>query len=101
MLTSDIDLQLRESYSEFTMIAKARICRSSDDPDEQTAVTLGYRYLVTRLQRWAGPILLNNVATGLSVLNEVNNLYSAFDADLELNALLPEIKGAIDSLEIQ
>ena len=32
-----------------------RFCGPSDDPDEQTAVTLGFRHLVIQLKRLAGP----------------------------------------------
>ena len=34
-----------------------RFCGPSDDPDEQTAVTSGYRYLVVQFKRLAGPLL--------------------------------------------
>jgi len=37
---------------------KFRFCGPSDDPDEQTAVTSGYRYLVTQFKRLALPFWL-------------------------------------------
>ena len=75
-----------------------RFCGPSDDPDEQTAVTLGYRHLLIQLKRLAGPILPEAIASRLNALDvEVNNLYSAFDASAELDALLPDIEGALES----
>lgn len=80
-------------------LRKFRFCGPSDDPDEQTAVTLGYRYLLIQLQRWAAPILPEAIAFRLNALNvETNNLYSAFDADVELNAFLPDIEGVLNTL---
>jgi hypothetical protein len=76
-----------------------RFCGPSDDPDEQTSVTLGYRYLLTQLQRWAAPILPVSIASRLNSLTvEVDNLYSVFDADAELNALLPDLEDALNAL---
>ena len=34
-----------------------RFCGPSDDPDEQTAVTTGYRHLLVQLKRLAAPLL--------------------------------------------
>lgn len=79
-------------------IRKFRFCSPSDDPEEHTAVTLGYRYLLIQLQRWAAPILPAPLASRLNALSvEVNNVYSAFDADAELNALLPDIEGVLNT----
>jgi hypothetical protein len=38
-------------------VRKFRFCGPSDDPDEQTAVTLGFRHLVIQLKRLAAPLL--------------------------------------------
>lgn len=77
-----------------------RFCGPSDDPDEQTQVTLGYRYLLVQLQRLASPILPQAVAARLNALDiEVDNLYSVFAASAEIDALLPDIEGALDSLD--
>jgi hypothetical protein len=46
-----------------------RFCGPSDDPDEQTAVTSGYRYLVIQLKRLAGPILPEEAATRLNTID--------------------------------
>jgi hypothetical protein len=77
-----------------------RFCGPSDDPDEQTAVTSGYRYLVTQFKRLAAPMLATQSASRLnSIVVEIDNLYSAYDARAELDALLPEIETALDCLD--
>jgi hypothetical protein len=71
-------------------------CGPSDDTDQQTAVTVGFRHLVVQLQRLASPVLPLDVAERLNKLDvEVNNLYSAFDANAEVEALLPDIEAAL------
>jgi hypothetical protein len=73
-----------------------RFCGPSDDPDEQTAVTSGYRYLVVQFKRLAGPMLPEEQATRLNSINvEMDNLYSAYDAKAELDALIPDIEAAL------
>ena len=80
-------------------LRKFRFCGPSDDPDEQTAVTVGYRYLVTQLQRWVAPLIGDDIAERLNALDvEVNNIYSAYDVRAELDALLPDIETAIEAL---
>ena len=77
-----------------------RFCGPSDDPDEQTAVTLGFRYLVIQLKRLAHPILPETTAFQLNAIDvEVDNLYSAFDAKAELDALFPDVENALEHLE--
>src|SRR6185437_583393 len=77
-----------------------RSCGPSDDPDEQTAVTTGYRYLVVQFKRLAGPILPEGAASRLDAIDvEVDNLYSAYDAKAELDALLPDIEAALEILD--
>ena len=77
-----------------------RFCGPSDDPDEQTAVTSGYRYLVTQFKRLAGPVLTSPSASRLNAIEvEIDNLYSAYDAKAEIDALLPEIEAALERLE--
>jgi hypothetical protein len=77
-----------------------RFCGPSDDPDEQTAVTSGYRYLVTQFKRLAAPVLATPSASRLNSIEvEIDNLYSAYDARAELDALLPEIETALDRLD--
>lgn len=74
-----------------------RFCGPSDDPDEQTAVTSGYRYLVVQFKRLAGPILPEEAAGRLNSINvEINDLYSAYDAKAELDALIPDIEAALE-----
>lgn len=77
-----------------------RFCGPSDDPDEQTAVTSGYRYLVTQFKRVVAPVLASPFASRLNAIDvEINNLYSAYDARAELDALLPEIEASLERLD--
>lgn len=77
-----------------------RFCGPSDDPDEQTAVTAGYRHLVTQFKRLASPVLASPSASRLNAIEvEIDNLYSAYDAKSELDALLPEIEAALERLD--
>jgi hypothetical protein len=95
------------STSKRELIAKAiedarnfRFCGPSDDPDEQTAVTLGFRHLVIQLKRLAGPLLPETAVSRLNAIDvEINNLYSAFEANAELDALLPDIESALEHLD--
>lgn len=74
-----------------------RFCGPSDDPDEQTSVTSGYRYLVVQFKRLAGPILPEEAASRLNSINvEIEDLYSAYDAKAELDALIPDIEAALE-----
>ena len=74
-----------------------RFCGPSDDPDEHTAVTTGYRHLLVQLKRLAAPLLPESDAAHLRALDvEVNNVYSAYDAHAEVEALLPDIEAALD-----
>jgi hypothetical protein len=77
-----------------------RFCGPSDDPDEQTAVTAGYRHLVIQFKRLAAPILPPGVASQLNAIDvEINDLFSAYDANSELEALLPDIEAALETLD--
>ncbi len=77
-----------------------RLCGPSDDPDEQTAVTSSCRYLVTQFKRLAAPVLASPSASRLNAIEVViDDLYSAYDAKAELDALLPEIEAALEGLD--
>jgi hypothetical protein len=79
---------------------KFRFCGPSDDPDEQTAVTSGYRYLLIQFKRLASPVLSSPSASRLNAIEvEIDNLYSAYDAKSELDSLLPEIEAAFERLD--
>jgi hypothetical protein len=74
-----------------------RFCGPGDDPDEQTAVTSGYRYLVVQFKRLAGPILPEEAASRLNSIDvEINDMYSAYEAKAELDALIPDIEAALE-----
>jgi hypothetical protein len=85
------------------LIAQAerfRFCGPSDDPDEQTAVTSGYRYLVTQFKRLAAPVLPSASKSRLNAIEvEIDTLYSAYDAKAELDALIPEIETALECID--
>ena len=73
-----------------------RFCGPSDDPDEQMAVTTAFRHLVIQFQRLAGPILPERAVSQLKAINvDVDNIYSAYEAKAELDALLPDIEDAL------
>lgn len=107
VLPSNIPKAMTLSVAKREMVAntiaqvrKFRFCGPSDDPDEQTAVTAGYRHLVIQLQRIAGPILPEETVSRLNALNvEIDNLYSAYDASSEVDALLPDIESALEVLD--
>ena len=98
-----------------TVISKARIARvrdtitamqafrfygPGDDPDEISAVTLGYRHLLIQLQRTATPLLPEAVATRLNSLGvEPEDLYSALNAHAEVEALTLDVEEAIEAQE--
>jgi hypothetical protein len=81
-------------------VRQFRFCGPSDDPDEQTAVTAGFRHLVIQIKRLAAPILPPATASQLTALSvEIDNLYSAYDAHSEISALLPDIEAALERLD--
>lgn len=75
-----------------------RFCGPSDDPDEQTSVTVGYQYLITQIKNLARPFLPEPIASSLAKINvEVNNIYSVYEAQSLLHALLPDIEDALEN----
>ena len=46
-----------------------RFCGPSDDPDEQTAVTFGFRHMVIQFKRLVGPILPEAAASRLDAID--------------------------------
>jgi len=93
---------VRQSRKELLqdLIAEARefrFCGPSDDPDEITNVTSGYMYLVVQLKRLAGPLLPYAAARRLADINvTIDDLYSAYEAKAEIDALLPDIEDAAE-----
>jgi hypothetical protein len=69
-------------------IRKFRFCGPSDDPDEQTAVTVGYHTLITKLKRLAGPILPTSAAQRLEAIDvEIDDIRSVYAANAEVEPL--------------
>lgn len=87
----------RQRLKEMIDIARTfRFCGPSDDPDEQTSVTSGYRYVLVQIQRLASPILSKEDADRLNAIHvDVDSIYTAYDARAELDALLPDIEIAL------
>ncbi len=74
-----------------------QFCGPSDDPDEQTSVASGFRHLIIQLKRLAGPILPAEPAARLAAIDvEVDNLYSAYNANAEITPLLLDIEEALE-----
>lgn len=73
------------------------MCGPNDDPDEQSAVTASYRHLLVQLKHLACPLLPEPESTRLNAIQvEFNDLATAYDADAELTALLPEIEAVLE-----
>ena len=88
--------KIRQTISEMQAY---RFCGPSDDPDEISAVTLGFRHLLIQLQRAAGPVLPERVAARLDALEvEPNDLFSALNANAEVEALVLDMEEAIERL---
>ena len=76
-----------------------RFCGPSDESDAQSATTLGFSHLVVHLKRLAAPILAEPAASRLSMLEvDVHDIYSAFAAKGEVDALLPDLESALAEL---
>lgn len=84
------------------LIAEARsfrLCGPSDDPDQQTAVTTGYQYLLVQLKRLASPLLPEAEGGRLNALKiDVHDIYTVYEARAEVDALLPHIEAALDAV---
>lgn len=81
-------------------VQRFRFCGPSDDPDEQTAVTTGYNYLVIQFQKIAGPVLPDLLARQLNAIRvDVQDIYSAYQAKAELDGLIPDVEDAIENLD--
>jgi len=77
-----------------------RLCSPSDDPEEQTGVTAGYRHLLVQLQRLAAPILPDEIAFRLNGIHvEVDDIYSVYAAKAELDAVVFEIEEALEHFD--
>src|ERR1700730_9889200 len=75
-----------------------RLCGPSDDPDEQSAVTADYHYLVVQFKNLAGPILPKNLSSRLqSIEVDFESIYTAYAARAEIDSLLPDIESAIEA----
>jgi hypothetical protein len=76
------------------------LCSPSDDPDKQTAVTVGFHHLVAQFQRLASPILADDAALHLKNIRvEIDNIYTVYEASAKLDAIIPEIQAALEHLD--
>ena len=81
-------------------IRNFRMCGPSDDPDEITSVTSRFRYLTIQLQRLTAILLperLNKILVDIDV--EINNIYSAYDAKAEIDALSFDIEQILETID--
>lgn len=79
-----------------------RFCGPSDDPDEQTAVCVGYRHLIIQLQRLAAPVLPQTERERLESIDvEIDNIYSVYEANAELETLLSDIEDALAGVDTE
>jgi hypothetical protein len=79
-----------------------RFCGPSDDPDEITAVCVGYRHLLIQLQRLAAPLLPVSEKERLESLDiEIDNIYSVYEVDAELETLLDDIEDVLAQADIE
>ena len=77
-----------------------RLCGPSDDPDEVTAVTSGYYYLVIQFKRLVAPYLPEPAASRMNSIEvEINDIYSTYAAKAELDALLPDVEDALEQMD--
>jgi hypothetical protein len=77
-----------------------KFCSPSDDPEEHTAVTAGFHHLITMIKVQAAPILAEPYASQLADIDvEINNVYSAYEANAQISALIPEIEDALDNFD--
>jgi len=75
-----------------------RFCGPSDDPDEITQVTVGYRYLMTKIKAQIRPYLSQNLVSQLDRIEvEVDDVYSVYEAQANFHAILPDIHDALNS----
>ncbi len=75
-------------------------CGPSDDPDAQTAMCVGYNYLLIQLKRTASPFVPQSIVESLNNIEvEMNNIFSVYEASAEIDALLPDIEQIIQGLD--
>ena len=73
-----------------------RLCGPSDDPDQQTADTVSFRHLLIQFKRLAAPLLPEEAAFRLNVLEiNVDDIYTAYEVQAELDAMLPDLENAL------
>ncbi len=81
-------------------IQSLKLCGPSDDPDEQTAVTTAYRYLLVQIQKLATPLISEPLAVQLNAIHvDVHDLHSVYEANAELDPLIPDLENIIPSLD--
>lgn len=89
----------REHLVELIEVAESsKLCSLSADPEEQTAVMLGFQHLLSEL-RVLAPVFLppERAATLTKVQIDFSDIYTAYEASATIAALLPELKDAASS----
>src|SRR6266404_2888807 len=78
-------------------VRKVKFCGPSDESDEQIAVTSAYNYWLAQLKRLAAPLLPPLDAARLEGIKvDVGDIYSAYDARTEIDALLPDLEAVLE-----
>jgi hypothetical protein len=98
MSETGMSVAKRDHLAELVAQARSfRFCGPSDDPDEQTAVTTGYQYLLVQLQRLSTPLLPQAESSRLNAIEiDVHDIYTVYKAHAEVDALLPDIETALE-----
>lgn len=76
-----------------------RLCGPSDDPDEQTGVIEGYRYLLINIKRLSKGIVSSELQEELdSVPSNINHIYDVYESKAHLDAVAGDIEADLDNL---
>ncbi len=74
-------------------IENFQFCGPSDDPDEQTAVTYGYKHLVKRLVGLAKRIQDTEIQEELATIDpDIEDVYGVYDLHSDIQPLLNRVR---------
>lgn len=74
-------------------IEKFRFCGPSDDPDEQTAVTYGYKHLAKRFTSLAKRIQDTEIQEDVATLDlDIEDIYGVYDLHSDIQPLLNRVR---------
>lgn len=89
-------VHLREILSK---LSRLRLCGPSDDPDEQTAVTESYKYLLTHVKRLSKGLVSAEVRRELDPLSadSIESIYDVYNSKAHLDAIAIDIAYDLDN----